>query len=74
MRANLELAQGNKDAALLDLEEVLKLDGKDAECYVMRGDIYLEMDEKENAKKAYEQAVTLGIPRGELLERLKSCD
>ena len=39
MRANMEWEHGQAEAALFDLNEVLKLDPRDASCYVMKGDI-----------------------------------
>ena len=73
MRANLELEQNLPDAALLDLEEALKLDSRDADAYVEMGDIYLQMEKKHEASEAYEKAVSLGIPRLELMEKIKTC-
>lgn len=73
MRANLELEQNLPDAALLDLEEALKLDNRDADTYVVMGDIYLQMEKKHEASEAYEKAISLGIPRLELMEKLKKC-
>ena len=73
MRANLELEQNLPDAALLDLEEALKLDARDADTYVMMGDIYLQMEKKHDASEAYEKAISLGIPRPELMEKIKKC-
>ena len=73
MRANLELEQNLPDAALLDLEEALKLDARDADTHVMMGDIYLQMEKKHEAREAYEKAVSLGVPRMELMEKLKKC-
>lgn len=43
MRANMEWEHGQLEAALFDLEEVLKLDSQDASSYVMKGDICLEL-------------------------------
>lgn len=73
MRANLELEQNLPDAALLDLEEALKLDARDADTHVMVGDIYLQMEKKHEAREAYEKAVSLGVSRMELMEKLKKC-
>ncbi|WP_072541800.1 tetratricopeptide repeat protein [Bacteroides mediterraneensis] len=73
MRANMEWEHGQLDAALYDLDEVLKLDARDAASYVMKGDIYLELKRKSEARDAYEKAITLGVSRAELLEKLKQC-
>jgi cytochrome c-type biogenesis protein CcmH/NrfG len=55
------------------LEEALKLDARDADTHVMMGDIYLQMEKKHEACEAYEKAVSLGVPRMELMEKLKKC-
>lgn len=73
MRANLEVEMNQPQAALLDLEEALKLDANDREAYVQMGDLYLQLRKKKDAREAYEKAVSLGVSRGELEERLKEC-
>ncbi len=73
MRANMEWEHGQLDAALYDLDEVLKLDARDAASYVMKGDIYLEQKKKSDAREAYEKAITFGVSHAELLEKLKQC-
>ena len=64
---------GQLEAALFDLEEVLKLDSQDASSYVMKGDICLELKKKSEAREAYEKAMALGIPRVELADKWKQC-
>lgn len=73
MRANMEWEHGQLEAALFDLEEVLKLDSQDASSYVMKGDICLELKKKSEAREAYEKAMTLGVSRVELADKLKQC-
>ena len=73
MRANMEWEHGQLDAALYDLDEVLKIDARDASSYVMKGDIYLEQKKKSDAREAYEKAIDLGVSRAELIEKLKLC-
>lgn len=73
MRANMEWEHGQLDAALYDLDEVLKVDARDAEAYVMRGDILREQNKKEEAREAYEKAINSGISRAVLIEKLKQC-
>lgn len=73
MRANMEWEHGQLDAALYDLDEVLKIDARDASSYVMKGDIYLEQKKKSDAREAYEKAIDLGVSRAELIEKLKQC-
>lgn len=72
-RANLEVEMGTPDLALLDLEEAARLDPKDAEIYVLCGEIYLDRKKKREARAAFEKAVELGVPRPELQDKLKAC-
>ena len=73
MRDNLKVEKNQPQAALLDLEEALKLDANDREAYVQMGDLYLQLRKKKDAREAYEKAVSLGVSRGELEKRLKEC-
>ena len=73
IRANIELDMNMPESALLDLEEVVRLNGADAETYVMMGDVNLSLKHKDEARKAYEAAIALGIPREQLRSRLKKC-
>lgn len=73
MRANLEMEQQHPEVALLDVEEAIRLDSRDAESHLMKGDILLELKKKKEALAAYEQAIELGIPRAELMEKIKQC-
>lgn len=73
MRANLEMEQHHPEVALLDLEEAARLDAHDAEVYLMTGDIKLELKKKKEALAAYEKAIGLGIPRSELMEKIRQC-
>ena len=52
---------------------ILKLNANDREAYVQMGDLYLQLRKKKDAREAYEKAVSLGVSRGELEERLKEC-
>lgn len=70
-RANLELEMELPDMALLDVNNVIRIDPDDAEAYLMKGDIYLVLKKKKDANKAYDKAVSLGIPRPEVLERMR---
>lgn len=71
MRANIELEQEFLDVALLDLEAAAELDPKDADVYVMMGDIYVRQKKKQQAREAYGRAIELGIPAPQLAEKLK---
>ena len=73
MRANLDLERGYPESAVIDLEEALRLNPKDAETTVQLGDVYLSLKDKVKALKAYEKAVSLGIPRSALIEQIKKC-
>ena len=71
-RANLEIEMNTPDLALLDLESAAKLSPKDAEIYVMCGEIYLSQKKKREAYVAFEKAIELGVPRPELQDKLKA--
>ena len=73
MRANLDLERGYPESAVIDLEEALRLNPKDSETTVQLGDVYLSLKDKAKALKAYEKAVSLGIPRSALIEQIKKC-
>lgn len=51
MRANMEWEHGQAEAALFDLDEVLKLDPRDASCYVMKGDICLQQKKRQKHER-----------------------
>lgn len=74
MRANLELEENYPDAALVDLETVVQLDPKDAEAFCQIGTICLQMHKKQEALKAFEKAIALGVPRVQLRDLLKECN
>lgn len=71
-RARLEAEMGKSEVALLDLEDAAKIDPDDAEIYVLCGDIYLSQKRKREAYVAYEKAVSLGVPRPELQDKIKA--
>ena len=73
MRANIALEQGHPEVALLDLEEAVRVDDRDADTYLQMGDLYLETGHKSEARAAYEQAIRLGIPRPQLAKQLRQC-
>lgn len=73
MRANLYLGQEQWEAALLDLETAVRKDLSDAEVCVVLGDTYLKVKKKSDARAAFEQAISRGLPRAELAPRLKAC-
>ena len=71
-KANVEIDMNTLDSALLDLEAAAKLTPNDAEIYVICGDIYMAQKKSREAYVAYEKAVSLGIPRSELHDKLKA--
>ena len=73
MRANLEVEENYLDAALADLEAAAKLDPGDAETFCQIGDVCLSLHKPIEGRKAFEKAISLGIPRAMLQEKLKSC-
>lgn len=72
MRANIAQEMGMNEAALLDLEEVVRIND-DYATYIQIGDLNLSLKHKAEARKAYEQAVALGVPREQLRDKLKMC-
>ena len=73
MRANLQLDESFPSAALIDLETVSKLAPEDAENFCQMGMVYLRLQKKNEARKAFEKAIALGVPRAQLQEQLKAC-
>ena len=59
-RAGVELDSQHSGLALLDLEEALKIDPKQTEAYLIRGQIYLSQKNKKLAKRDFEKAISLG--------------
>ncbi|MCD8184643.1 MAG: tetratricopeptide repeat protein [Bacteroides sp.] len=72
-RAGVEKDMLHADIALMDLEEVLRLDASQTEAYLIRGEIYLAQKKKDLAKRDFEKAISLGIPRVDLRDLLKQC-
>lgn len=72
-RAGVEQEMKHTDLALLDLEEAIKLDASQPEAYLMRGQIYLSQKKKNPARRDFEKAVSLGIPRADVRELLRQC-
>ena len=71
-RANLEIEMNTPDLALLDLESAAKLSPKEAEIYVMCGEIYLSLKKYREAYVAFEKAIELCVQRSELEDILKA--
>lgn len=60
-RAEVEWERGRYDTALMDVEESLHIDNKQAEAYLLRGQIYLSQGKKSQAKRDLQKAQQLGI-------------
>ena len=73
IRANIQLAMELPDAALVDLEKAESITPDDADIYVMKGDVYLHMERKADARKAFLRAVELGVPPVQIRERISQC-
>lgn len=73
MRANMELEQNFVDAAAVDLEEAISLEPNNTEILCQLGDVYLKLHKKVEARKSFEQAIKLGVPRSSLRGQLKAC-
>ncbi|MDE5711347.1 tetratricopeptide repeat protein [Bacteroides sp.] len=72
-RAGVEQEMNQADLAVLDLEEAIRQDPSQAEAYLMRGQIYLSQKKKGLAKRDFEKAAALGVPRVEVRELLQQC-
>lgn len=73
MRANLELEQGQDEAALADLEAAVRREPSSGETYELMGDICLRLKKKAEARKYYEEAIQSGVSRASLSDKLKKC-
>ena len=72
-RAGVEKELGNNDRALMDLNEAIRLDASLSEAYLVRGQIYLLQQQKNLARRDFEQAAALGIPMSEIGSWLEQC-
>lgn len=72
-RAGVEQEMKQTDWALLDLEEAIRLDASQPEAYLMRGQIYLSQKKKNQARRDFEKAVSLGVPQADVRELLRQC-
>lgn len=72
-RASVGLDVHRDDLALMDLNEAIRLDDRQVEAYVMRGQVYLMQNKKTQAKRDFEQAMALGVPQSEVREWLVRC-
>lgn len=72
-RANVAFDMEQWDMALLDAEEAEKINPELADIFVLKGEIYIKIDKKHQAKTNLEQAILLGFPQVELSDLLKQC-
>lgn len=72
-RAEVEWESEQYDAALVDVDQSLQLDAAQAEAYLLRGQIYLALGKKLQAKRDFNQAQSLGIPLAQLKPLLARC-
>jgi tetratricopeptide (TPR) repeat protein len=72
-RANVEMDITQPDLALLDVDRSITLDPKSPDAFVLRGDIYLRMKKKTEARENYLRALKAGARAGELKVRIQKC-
>ena len=72
-RANVEHELERQNAALVDLEEAVRLDASLPDIYILRGQIYLSQKKKEAARKDFMHAISLGVQQADLKEWLQQC-
>lgn len=72
-RAEVEWESEQYDAALVDVEKSLQLDDAQAEAYLLRGQIYLALGKKPQAKRDFNQAQALGISIAQLKPLFAKC-
>ncbi len=71
IRANLHVDMDQAEAALLDLEEAIRLNADNPIPYCIRGEIFLAQKKNAWAGRNFEKAISLGYPASELREQLK---
>lgn len=72
-RAGIQQDLGHLPMALMDLEEAIRLDDSRPEAYLMRGQIFLSQEKKQQAREDFEKAISLGISADDLAPLLKQC-
>lgn len=72
-RAGIQQDLGNLSMALMDLEEAIRLDASRPEAYLMRGQIYLSQQKKQEARAEFEKAIERGMPAEDLAPLLSQC-
>ena len=72
-RAGVYQGLGQAEAALLDLEEAVRLDPALPDVYLMRSRLYLSQGKKREARQDVEKAIELGVPVSEVYDLLQQC-
>ena len=71
MRAEIEAENNQTELALLDLDKAITLAPTDTNMILSRAYLHLRQGNKSKAKKDFERAIELGVPRGQLKKELK---
>ena len=72
-RAGVKKDMGENESALIDLNEAIRLNSSLSEAYLVRGQIYLLLHNKESARNDFKQALSLGIPMQEIRIWMEQC-
>lgn len=70
-RAEVERMMKSYELALMDVDKAISLSVADADTWILRGDICMEMGKKSQAYESYQQAIQKGKTAIELKDRLK---
>lgn len=73
MRAEIEAEMKQPELALMDLDKAIQIEPDNKNMILTRAYILLEQGDKKKAKKDFERAIELGVPRGQLKNELKEC-
>lgn len=72
-RANVEKDLNLSDLALLDLDDVIKINPRSIEAFILRGDIFFKLNNKQKAKEDFLKAIELGASDPNLRAKIKMC-
>jgi predicted Zn-dependent protease len=71
MRAEIEAEANQPELAIMDLDKAISLQPDNKNMILTRGFIHLKNNNKFLAKRDFERAIALGVPRGQLKKELK---
>lgn len=71
MRAEIEAEMKQTELALMDLDRAIQIEPNNTNMILTRAYIHLHEGNKAKARKDFERAIELGIPRGQLKQELK---